>query len=244
MKFYSEIARKPMDFPSLKKRVEEWLYDAYSSSDVDHESVEIEFGTEGTASFTSIKDITKAFLTIALYNPDLESSEFVSRLNNEALKGTGWRGISAENDYDYIRVTIHAPRERTAQILPKPRYLYHVTSEKNEARISRRGLVPSVGPRDRNRPEYTSRVYFLVIDFAVDDFSELIDYGSAIGGVRSSKDVVIFELDTKKFNKFNIFLDEELRAKFPIEAAVWTPTHIPPKALEVVYRASEDEMYN
>ena len=239
MKFYSEIARKPMDMPSLKRRVEKWVWDNYTDSDI--EEVRIFFpGAAGT----STSDVTRVQVVLDLRNPDTESSDIVNALESGLLQGTGWQYLEHVHNFDTINITLHAPRERTTQAIPKPRYLYHVTSEKNENRILRQGLVPHPGPRDRHRPEYKSRVYFLIVDLAADDFRDLADYVSVAGGVSRANEVVVFELDTRRFNKFNIFLDEELTADYPVEAAVWTPTHIPAKALEVVYRASEDEMFN
>ena len=166
---------------------------------------------------------------------------FCKKLEKSALKETGWQTLDCSIYPEVITVLLTAPRARTQQLSPKPRYLYHVTSAKNERQILRRGLIPRAGPSDRPSLSYKSRIYFLVLDFSVDDFSDLLDYNTVVGGISRIEEVVIFELDTRKFNRFNLFLDKEMSISFPIKAAVWTPTHIPPKALEVVYRASEDE---
>ena len=45
---------------------------------------------------------------------------------------------------------------------------------------------------------------------------------------------VIFQIDTKKFDRFNIYQDEEFGYTDSKMKFVWTPTHIPPGALSIV----------
>ena len=57
---------------------------------------------------------------------------------------------------------------------------------------------------------------------------------SPISAIVPDQNFVVFRIDTRKFDKFNIFRDPEVGKR---TGFVWTPTHIPAKALEVVYQS-------
>ena len=167
-----------------------------------------------------------------------DNVEIVIRdFEQDALRGTGYEVVDykffkqrsrVEGFYRIIIEMNILHRISRTEKAEKPRYLYHITSSKFADKIEREGIKPRKGPGDFDLKTYTSRVYLLTKKTNWDEENE---HGSIAGSAQHG--IVVFRVDTKKFNKFNIYSDPEMAFDPPI--AVWTPTHIPARALDIVF---------
>ena len=143
------------------------------------------------------------------------------------LKNSGWKIVrSVERSPDWtLENDYFLTLERSSTyIVPKPRFLYHVTPVHNVDRILRKGILPKKQIYKHLRfPE--PRVYlFTAVGVKKADI------------IFSGEDVTILRIDTKRFDKFNIYHDERM-----IREAMWTPTHIPSHAIEVIASGNTKE---
>ena len=233
MNFY-EIRRDSVVPPSLRRRVHDWIVDKTDAKITPHNENEY-YAVLRTATARSGDDTT---LEVKIY-PSAQwiksYRRIVASFEQEVLRGTDYQYLDHEirdysNKSDLVVIYIWNPKARTEPV-DKPRYLYHVTSESNEDRIMQKGLAPRAGPGDYQHLYYGPRVYLL----ADEDHAWEAGRIGGVGGVRKGQPWIIVRVDTNIFNRFRIFTDNEF-AKVP---AVWTPTHIPSHALEVIYRSTE-----
>ena len=113
----------------------------------------------------------------------------------------------------------------------KPRYLYHITSLWDEKIIRRKGLLPMEGRGDESYTTYKNRIYLIIDPPNTWDLKRM---KLTIPVIRENGEFVVFRVDTRKFNRFNIF-----ELELDLKDYVWTPTHIPAKALKVVFRKTD-----
>ena len=169
-------------------------------------------------------------------------------LEKQYLKGTGWEVIGAfaipdtyyrtPEGYEGLRVPMSQfsisigfePRQ-VKETLEKPRYLYHAAPTELVGRILREGLKPKSRPDHMAFRYSQDRVYLFTgyDSYLMKGF--ISDFGEA-------KDFTIFEIDTKKFNRFNLYNDKSstLLKKDGFPFSVYTKTHIPARAITVLGR--------
>ena len=147
------------------------------------------------------------------------------KFTKEILKGSGWYvATSLKSRFSEFH-SLTLERDKGEQI-KKPRYLYHFTYPEAIDRILKKGLIP-----DYSSGLYRSlepRVYFF-LEYDYED-ARMLGYEYN----------VVLRLDTNKFSKFNIYDDERIRGAY--SSAVWTPSHIPAYALEVVAEGETDDL--
>ena len=186
-------------------------------------------------------------IDITLPDPLLEqlpaNTTVVESFEKDVLTPTGYQVVDWEF-YPFeevidpparILITVTARKFRHAPI-DKPRFLYHITDVLFEKPILKRGLIPKDGPRDESilyrLKTYKSRVYLMAK--SPKDWSSVLELLNP--RYLKNEEFIIFRIDTNKFDRFNIFEDIEAEDK----GFVWTPTHIPAKALKVVFRKTKD----
>lgn len=133
--------------------------------------------------------------------------------------GTGWTVNSYHGGVQEIIISPYVS-------VPKPEYLYHGTLKENLPAIMKRGLKP--GTRN-TLIRYRDRL-FLFTEFKRYEMMNLL---TAIHGTHKENEIVFLKIDTNKFDKFNIYKDTDADAF----DAVFTPSHIPPHALEIIDEA-------
>ena len=215
--------------PDLTRRIQRW-YDTFHTQNGDQKP------------FSTSPDMKLKYDTIdkTHYHIKLNTDQYPRRLNQfvkefvkKVLKGTDFHYmghtrqhlLTGERRPGFV-VSIATYKGRTRPV-QKPRYLYHMTPLSFVDNILRRGLVPQRGPRDRDLDEYGSRVYLMTQE---SNWHELVKIGLP-GWDYNPDGFAVFRVDTRKFDKFNIFRDETTIR----ETSVWTPTHIPSYALDIVY---------
>ena len=167
--------------------------------------------------------------------------KFVKTFEKEVLNPTGYQIVNYRNPRDTGRIGFEIILNLTnlkarTEMVKKPRFLYHITSPHNEKSILKKGLVPKDGPGDFGT-RYKSRVYLI----AQDPKQWKSDILTGIPVPVTEHNFIIFRVDTRKFNRFNIFRD--LESYRDDSNSVWTPTHIPTKALKLVYRISDKQSF-
>ena len=180
-------------------------------------------------------------LTIRLYWPayireKIPPKEFIKTYEREVLNPIGYQIVDQHIHSLGRKAVLNVTNLKArTKYVKKPRFLYHFTHSKQEGKILKKGLVPKDGPGDFSYKMYKSRIYLIAQDPKQwgYDILDIIPFDSI-------KDVIIFRIDTRKFNRFNIFQDSEYRDN----SAVWTPTHIPANALKVVFRATENTKFS
>ena len=129
-------------------------------------------------------------------------------INSEIFNSLNWEILRINRSSDSFVIYLSSFKR-----VDKPRYLYHITPKKFVDDILKKGIKP----RSNKDMLYSKRV-FLSFDPVEDSFSG--EYG-------------LIRVDTTKFKKFNIYkdVDEFFSKKY---GSVWTPTHIPNYALELI----------
>lgn len=153
---------------------------------------------------------------------------FINAFEKNALKGTNWTVSETTRFGMFTRFqkAVSITIERYARTYKKPKYLYHATFADNEAKINRQGLKPRKRVNDPDYRYSNQRIFFARSKKAsLQALSN--DYGK--------KDVVVYRLNTQKFNRFNLFIDRTETG------AYYTLTHIPAKYLEIIYRGQTPE---
>lgn len=153
----------------------------------------------------------------------------LDRFEKGALKGTLWN-VSQYVDAGTI---CNFSIERPAKTVKKPKYLFHATLEKNTRKILKTGIKPykktgsSTLPTGRENPDilfrYPQQRVYLTKKPSHAMRALLNDLGI-------DKNIVVFRIDTRKFSKFNLFLDRTE------DDAYYTFTHIPANALSIVWK--------
>ena len=163
---------------------------------------------------------------------------FVKRFEKEVLEPVKYQVVDYYRHKDTGRIgfeiilNITNLKVRTG-IVEKPRFLYHFARFRNEKTILKKGLVPRDGPVDYVNKKYKSRIYLIAKPLVSWDLRDIFS------GLPTHlyDEFILFRIDTRKFSRFNIFEDLELDGH-DAGTFVWTPTHIPSKALKVVFRKS------
>lgn len=226
----SEINRTRYVAPDLSRRIQKW-YDTFHV-----ETGDISTWAPFALSVSSGDKVAdRSFISVFLGTDQYPKrlNQFIREFRKNVLKGSDYKylGHRQGNHPRYNKrlgftVSLFNYKVRTEKYV-KPRYLYHITNIENKDNILRRGLIPQKGPRDSDLPEYGSRTYLLTEE---EDWIYAVDSG--IPGWKTNKTgFVVIRVDTKKFDRFNIFEDMYTLTN----NAVWTPTHIPPRALDIVF---------
>lgn len=149
-------------------------------------------------------------------------------IEKHGLKGTNWtiyKMVGTGYKWGYITVQM----ERYANTIKKPKYLYHVTPIKNIPSINRQGLKPMKRP-DRTKGFHYLKPRIYLSSNKGDALNAFIaDYGH-------KKHYALYRVDTSKFSKFNLFTDHTTFSN-----AVYTLTHIPAKALQLIRRTKHED---
>ena len=145
------------------------------------------------------------------------------KFTEEILSSSGWYvALAWKSNYGKSHA-LTLERDKGEQV-EKPRYLYHFTYTDAINSILKRGLIP-----DYSHGTFRSiepRVYFF------------LDYTPVSAEMLGFEENAVFRLDTRKFSKFNIYDDERISTG----NAVWTPSHIPGRALELVAQGTTDDL--
>ena len=160
----------------------------------------------------------------------LSVKNFVEMFEQEVLNPTGYQIADSAHTRREATLYITNLKARTKAI-KKPKFLYHFAHVKHEKSILKKGLLPKDGPSDFSHKMYKSRIYLITSFPGSWDLDILNTLSDSV-----EDNFVVFRIDTRKFNRFNIFEDFEARGG----EFVWTPTHIPAKAMKVVYRWKTD----
>ena len=145
------------------------------------------------------------------------NSQYFDRI---VLKNSGWNVQELRfESYKGIDSCIVSVTKNTSGKYPKPRYLYHMSPPGNYKNIIRRGLLPQKGKTTGARiPD--PRVYlFYNYEFIIGRKKYPLTF--------IQNDFDVFRVDTNKFDRFNLYSDDDA---FHVPAA-WTPSHIPAHAL-------------
>ena len=222
---FEEVRREKHVPAQLKRRIEEWIMGVLASRGREHHPPRDYY------SLTDEFGIVDVYLQEGLFPLGTDKDKILAKFEKEVLRPARYQIVDSDIRYKMstrgIGFTIQDLRSRT-RMVSKPKYLYHITAKTNERKIMSRGLIPREGPRDRTLRSYLGRIYFTTKYYWEDHH----DYVSSMAGALEEEEpYVVIRLDTDKFSKFNLFNDEEVTTG----QYVWTPTHIPPHALEVIY---------
>ena len=234
MKFY-ETRRVKHIQASLSRRLKEWYEDLLDQYQIE----ELAYRPDADAYAYEVGTVIEIVINAAHFmTAGLDPEDLKDKLEKEVLEPAGFQILDyTVKESGARRVSLEARvtdlRSRSEPV-EKPRYLYHVTSKKNEDNIMRKGLTPKAGPRDKNIQFYKNRIYFVVNKWH--RWESLVDDKLA-GGARPGSSFIVVRVDTRKFDRFSVFQDTE--AKYNPDKYVWTPTHIPAYALDVVFDSSE-----
>ena len=216
--------------PNLERRIQKWFNGL---------KIMCEFHVEELPKDRNVlKLITHLPKTLAC------NEEFVGLFENEVLRPAGYQIIEyyvgardRKFGADFILTSLKARTE----YISKPEFLYHMTLPSSVPSILKRGLLPKDGPSMSSMKRYKSRVYLMTystkyLAFVFEDVLLNSDQYSD-RCINIVKNTALIRIDTSKFSRFNIFRDPETIEKKKVGdiECVWTPTHIPAKALEVVY---------
>ena len=226
--------------PKLEKRVRKWYIDKlkmfFDGQDLKYHLKKLDgyFEIKSHADDEDVGLIDDG-LMIHIYWPaspreksDFSQKEFVKLFEKEVLNPTKYQIVDQHTHGLGLEATLFVanPRARTKAI-KKPQFLYHFAHSKHEKSILGKGLIPKDGPSDFSYKAYKSRIYLITSSPKSWDMDTLgMLSNSVVDGF------IVFRIDTRKFNRFNIFEDAEAKGG----EFVWTPTHIPAKAVKVIYR--------
>ena len=109
-----------------------------------------------------------------------------------------------------------------------PNKLYHVALLRDAQQINSKGILPRSGNKMYYR--YPDRIYlFCTYDLALEAGPNI--HVGPNAPVRKHIPLVIFKVNTDELNKGTRFYEDK---EFADGEAVWTYTHIPPRALKIV----------
>ena len=195
------------------------------------------------ATKTWVKETPSEFIELTMKLPDdllpgieVPSSQhgglvITTDFEKDFLRGTGWR-ISSTTLTSGNSALVLALESRGKSGLKKPQYLYHATPLKYERQVLKEGLKPRSRSYDNLYRYSESRIYFTTLPDEETLKAAISDRGTV-------NEFVIFVVDTKKFNKFNIHTDWSYGGFEGLPRSVYTLTHIPPSALKVYKRVTE-----
>lgn len=172
---------------------------------------------------------------------------YTKEFERKVLKGTGWKVTTAFAESGDVCIYLEVPKfwgksEYRSEDDPRPRFLFHAAPTRYERAILRQGLKPRNRPYNKIYRYHEPRVY-LYTHLDKSDLHQMmlsIESEERQGGKRRSTEnlqYTVFKIDTRKFNKFNLFTDRS----DPGTGAAYTLTHIPAKALKVLYRYKKDD---
>ena len=226
--------------PKLEKRIRKWFKKKF---EIFLDGEDLQYHLKRLARYFEIKNyadkediedlIIEDGLMIDIYWPvsmqeksGLSVKKFVEMFEQEVLNPTGYQIV----DYDHTRLeaTLYITNLKArTKAIKKPKFLYHFAHVKHEKAILKKGLLPKDGPSDFSHKMYKSRIYLIASSPKSWDVHTLNMLSDSM-----EDNFVVFRIDTRKFNRFNVFEDFEARGG----EFVWTPTHIPARALKVIYR--------
>ena len=243
MRFYPEVRRGRTAPQSIERRTKEWYED---TMDDQHSDVDLSKRIYQDMYYRIVGDSgmnLKIFLSLAPFGGDrvISPQSIVDRYEHEVLRPTGYQII--DTDFKYIDdgkgvtgpsvLVVVVDLRLRSDMVEKPRYLYHLTKSTNEDRIMHKGLIPKQGPGDSWNAKYKNRIYFRV---KTGDWESIVEHD--VVGSLGDLHFIVIRVDTNLFDKFNIFEDREFVGN-ERRLYVWTPTHIPAYALDVVFDSSE-----
>ena len=207
-------ARQPIPRNQIKKQILNW-FKIYNTE-------EIEVTKVGPSVYVNI-----LIDTIPVPLIDDQADEYTidpDEFDKKVLKNSGWytsslikSEYSDEEDDGSVLYEFSLDLEPSISLkIEKPRFLYHITRTCYADKIMKQGIKPKV-QTERNLRFPEPRVYLFIRDG--------LHNGASIFPIGN---VTVFKVDTKKFNRFNIYEDDRI----PGGEAVWTPTHIPSHAIE------------
>ena len=150
--------------------------------------------------------------------PSIPDKDLMASIMESHILGkSGWLLVSISYMGGEYRVTLEA-----SPFSEKPRELYHITHLDNLDSILKKGLIPkrntgfllrSNDPRIYLTTNYEDAMHDLLL---------------------RSEPIAILKIDMTKFSKFNVYEDPRMNTP-----SYWTPTHIPARALEVIYTSDD-----
>ena len=174
------------------------------------------YSNEYGKKWLSIRPISKDKMIELFPGRSKEEKFNIDAFEKEVFHGTGWSITSYLEAPQIIFISPYIS-------IPKPKYLYHGTVKDRMPNIMKKGLKPGTS---QGLFRYNNKLFL----FTEYDKHAMMNLLTVIHGSQNKKNIVILRINTEKFNKFNIYKD--------INAddfdAVFTLSHIPPKALEVI----------
>ena len=223
--------RKPMDLYDFQRMLKN-LYRKTHGENPAKEFISTRFSAESGRQEIKLP-LDKLLPGMEALGFKLLTSEFEAKY----LRNTGWRVDSAlHNPTSKKYAGVVSFQSRVNPLENKPEFLYHAASTEYEESILKKGLLPKTRPKDdfyryrEQRIFLTSKLNFKLLKRLISDFEEVYNFS-------------VFRIDTKKFKKFNVHVDDTTdtsSSDFPF--SVYTLTHIPPSAIELTHRYTNGEV--